>query len=44
LKADDIANELGAHFLPYFLYRWLPQIAIQFDDEEPIDVSATRVW
>ncbi|UFS90935.1 hypothetical protein LPJ38_09490 [Bradyrhizobium daqingense] len=39
LKADDITDEIGAHFLPYFLYRWLPQI-IQFDEGEPIDIRS----
>jgi hypothetical protein len=40
LQADDIANEIGAHFLPYFLYRWLPQITIQFDENEPLDIRS----
>lgn len=40
LNADDIANEIGAHFLPYFLYRWLPQIVIQFDNDKPIDIRS----
>jgi hypothetical protein len=40
LQADDIANEIGAHFLPYFLYRWLPQITIQFDENEPVDIRS----
>jgi hypothetical protein len=40
LNVDDIANEIGAHFLPYFLYRWLPQIVIQFDNDAPIDIRS----
>ncbi len=40
LKAEDISNEIGAHFLPYFLYRWLPQITIQFDHNEPLDIRS----
>jgi hypothetical protein len=40
LNSDNIANEIGAHFLPYFLYRWLPQILIRFDDEDPIDIRS----
>lgn len=40
LNVDDIANEIGAHFLPYFLYRWLPQILIQFDNDAPIDIRS----
>jgi hypothetical protein len=40
LNAEDVANEIGAHFLPYFLYRWLPQIVIQFDNEQPIDIRS----
>lgn len=40
LATDDIANEIGAHFLPYFLYRWLPQILIKFDSGKPIDIRS----
>jgi len=40
LDRDDIANEIGAHFLPYFLYRWLPQIIIHFDNGAPIDIRS----
>lgn len=40
LSADDILNEIGSHFLPYFLYRWLPQITIQFDDAKPLDIRS----
>jgi len=32
LKPSDVLEEIGSHFLPYFLYRWLPKITIQFDD------------
>jgi hypothetical protein len=32
LKPAEVLNEIGSHFLPYFLYRWLPKITIQFDD------------
>ena len=40
LNADEITGEIGAHFLPYFLYRWLPQIVIQFDNDKPIDIRS----
>lgn len=39
LKQDDIANEVGGHFLPYFLYKWLPKITIQFDNTAPEDIT-----
>lgn len=31
LKQSDVADEIASHFLPYFLYKWLPEITIQFD-------------
>jgi hypothetical protein len=40
LKREDVADEIGSHFLPYFLYRWLPTITIQFDSAEPEDITA----
>lgn len=39
LKAEDVADAIGSHFLPYFLYRWLPDITIQFDDAEPKNIK-----
>lgn len=41
LNVDEVADAIGSHFLPYFLYLWLPSITIQFDDDEPQDI-ATR--
>jgi hypothetical protein len=38
LKPDDVSDEIGSHFLPYFLYKWLPKITIQFDDADPEDI------
>jgi hypothetical protein len=40
LNKDEVSNEIGAHFLPYFLYRWLPEITIKFDRDEPIDIRS----
>ncbi|PDT32295.1 hypothetical protein CO660_00210 [Rhizobium sp. L9] len=40
LPLKDVADSIASHFLPYFLYRWLPEITIQFDDSEPQDVKA----
>jgi hypothetical protein len=41
LKSKDVLEEIGGHFLPYFLYRWLPTITVQFDDEAPHDITST---
>ncbi|MGX5803145.1 hypothetical protein ACWGS9_18080 [Bradyrhizobium sp. Arg314] len=38
LRPDHVADEIGSHFLPYFLYKWLPKITIQFDDKPPQDI------
>lgn len=40
LKKQEILESIGGHFLPYFLYRWLPKIDIQFNDDEPEDIAA----
>lgn len=39
IKAGEVLEEIGSHFLPYFLYRWLPKITIQFDDGTPEDIT-----
>ena len=39
LKAADVLEEIGSHFLPYFLYRWLPKITIQFDDKPAENIT-----
>lgn len=39
LQAKDVADAIGSHFLPYFLYRWLPDITIQFDGAEPENIK-----
>lgn len=39
LNQAEVADEIGSHFLPQFLYSWLPQITIQFDDQEPENIS-----
>lgn len=40
LQSKDVADSIASHFLPYFLYRWLPRITIQFADMEPQDIKA----
>ncbi len=40
LNSEEVADEIGSHFLPYFLYRWLPDITIAFDDSEPENISS----
>ena len=39
LDQSDIADHIGSHFLPHFLYRWLPEISIQFDNAEPKSIT-----
>lgn len=39
LDQSDIADHIGSHFLPHFLYRWLPEITIRFDDAEPSSIT-----
>lgn len=36
----DIADHIGSHFLPHFLYRWLPEITLRFDEGEPNNITA----
>ena len=40
LNRSEVLDEIGSHFLPYFLYRWLPKISIQFDNDAPEDITA----
>ena len=40
LNEVDIADHIGSHFLPHFLYRWLPEITIRFDDAKPRSITA----
>jgi hypothetical protein len=40
LKASEVMDEIGNHFLPYFLYRWLPKITIQFDERQPENITS----
>lgn len=39
LQAKDVADSIASHFLPYFLYRWLPDITIQFDGMDPQNIK-----
>ncbi|TCR63044.1 ATP-binding protein [Bosea sp. BK604] len=40
LQPNDIMEAIGSHFLPYFLYRWLPKITIQLDDDPPENITS----
>lgn len=40
LDENDIADHIGSHFLPHFLYRWLPEITIQFGEAAPSSITA----
>lgn len=40
LDHKDIADHIGSHFLPHFLYRWLPEITLRFDDGEPESITS----
>jgi len=40
IQPADVLDQIGSHFLPYFLYRWLPKITIQFDDSPPENITA----
>lgn len=39
LDENDIADHIGSHFLPHFLYRWLPEITIRFGDADPSSIT-----
>jgi hypothetical protein len=39
IDPSEVREEIGGHFLPYFLYPWLPKITIQFGDETPEDIT-----
>src|SRR6202521_701916 len=39
LNVEGVADAIGSHFLPHFLYLWLPSITIQFDDSDPEDIT-----
>lgn len=40
LNQSDVADHIASHFLPQFLYGWLPEITIQFDDGEPESITS----
>jgi hypothetical protein len=40
LNPPEVLEEIGSHFLPYFLNRWLPKITIQFDDNAPENITS----
>ena len=39
LDSNEIADAIGSNFLPYFLYKWLPEITIQFDEGESESIT-----
>lgn len=40
LDQSEVADHIASHFLPEFLYGWLPEITLQFDDGEPQSITA----
>lgn len=40
LDSSEVADEIGSHFLPLFLYSWLPEIAIQFGNNPPESITS----
>jgi hypothetical protein len=40
LDRKDIADHIGSHFLPHFLYKWLPEITLRFDGDEPESITS----
>ncbi|WP_296037158.1 ATP-binding protein [uncultured Agrobacterium sp.] len=39
MSRDEIKDEIGAHFLPYFLSRGLPEITLQFDSDPAENIA-----
>lgn len=40
LDRKDISDHIASHFLPHFLYRWLPEITIRFDGDNPESITS----
>lgn len=40
LDLGDVADHIASHFLPQFLYGWLPEITISFDGGEPQSITS----
>lgn len=40
LNQSDVADHIASHFLPQFLYGWLPEITISFDGAEPESITS----
>lgn len=40
IDQSAIADAIASHFLPYFLYKWLPDITIQFDSGERDSITS----
>jgi len=39
LKQADVSDIIASHFLPYFLYKWLPEITIKVGDGEAESIT-----
>jgi len=39
LTREDISDAIGSHFLPFFLYKWLPKITIKYNEDDPEDIT-----
>ncbi len=40
LTKEDVSDAIGSHFLPFFLYKWLPKITIKYDNDAPEDITS----
>lgn len=40
LDLGDVADHIASHFLPQFLYGWLPEITISFNGGEPQSITS----
>ncbi len=40
LQPKDVSDSIASHFLPYFLYRWLPEIKVKFDRGEAESIKS----
>lgn len=39
LTAERVSQTVATHFMPYFLYGWLPRITIEFNEEPARDIT-----
>ncbi len=40
IKQHEVSDQIASHFLPQFLYGWLPDITISFDGGEPESITS----